>query len=112
MNPHLDSAYAWMRLTVALVLSTIGGVGMWSVVVALPAAQAEFGVARGVASFRDTVTMIWVGVGGILMGRLSDRLGVVVPIIAGTLAPSVGYVLAGSWERISARRATRTPRAS
>ena len=36
------SAYAWIRLFAALVLSGIGGVGMWSVIVALPAVQAEF----------------------------------------------------------------------
>ena len=30
------TTYTWMRLAVALTLSTIGGVGMWSVVVALP----------------------------------------------------------------------------
>src|SRR6185436_6221542 len=40
-----ESAYAWTRLFVALTLSAIGGVGMWSVIVALPAVQAEFGVA-------------------------------------------------------------------
>ena len=39
-----ESSYAWGRLAVASLLSTIGGVGMWSVVVALPAVQAEFGV--------------------------------------------------------------------
>ena len=53
--------YAWYRLVVGLVLSTIGGVGMWSVVVALPAVQAEFGVARGDASLPYTLTMIGFG---------------------------------------------------
>jgi len=37
-------------LAFALALSTIGGVGMWSVVVALPSVQQDFGVARGEAS--------------------------------------------------------------
>ena len=46
--------YQWLRLAVALLLSTIGGVGMWSVVVVLPNLQAEFGVARGAASFPYT----------------------------------------------------------
>ena len=41
-----DSAKAWLRLAVAVLLSTLGGVGMWSVVVALPTIQADFGVAR------------------------------------------------------------------
>ena len=48
---EIDGPAAWRRLAIALVLSTIGGVGMWSAVVALPAVQAEFGVAqRGLAA--------------------------------------------------------------
>jgi hypothetical protein len=62
---HAESAYAWTRLFAALLLSTIGGVGMWSVIVALPAVQAEFGVARSDASLPYTMTMIGVGVGGV-----------------------------------------------
>ena len=56
-NASLDapeSAYAWTRLFAALLLSAIGGVGMWSVIVALPAVQAEFGVARSAASLPYT----------------------------------------------------------
>ena len=71
-----------MRLAVALVLGTVGSVGMWSFVVALPAVQADFGVARGDASLPFTLTMIGFGVGGIVMGRLADRFGIVVPVIA------------------------------
>ena len=47
---EVDSAPAWMRLVITLALSTIGGIGMWSVVVALPAGQAEFGGARADAA--------------------------------------------------------------
>src|SRR6202521_6383379 len=88
----VDSTSAWIRLVVSLALSTIGGVGMWSVVVALPAVQAEFGVARGAASLPYTLTMICFGFGGILMGRLSDRLGVMVPVVGGAIALGLGYV--------------------
>src|SRR3984957_18331468 len=42
-----DSAQAWVRLALALVIASIGSVGMWSVVVVLPVVQAEFGVTRG-----------------------------------------------------------------
>src|SRR5215471_8673568 len=80
-----ESTYAWTRLFAALLLSAIGGVGMWSVIVVLPAVQAEFGVARSVASLPYTVTMICSGLGGILLGRLSDRFGIFVPVVAGTL---------------------------
>ncbi len=91
-----ESTYAWTRLVTALLLSTIGGVGMWSVVVVLPTVQAEFGVARADASLPYTLTMIGYGLSGILMGRLSDRFGIAVPVIAGTIALALGYALAGS----------------
>lgn len=56
-----ESPYAWARLAAALLQSGIGGVGMWSVIVALPAIQAEFGVARSAASLPYTVTTICFG---------------------------------------------------
>jgi MFS family permease len=90
------SSYAWLRLAVALLLSTIGGVGMWSVVVALPAVQAEFGVARAAASLPYTLTMIGYGVSGILLGRLSDRAGILLPVVGGTAALGLGYAVAGA----------------
>jgi len=92
----VESAYAWTRLGAAVLLSTIGGVGMWSVVVALPAVQSEFGVARSAASLPYTVTMIGFGLGGILMGRSSDRFGIVFPVVGGTIALGLGYVAAAS----------------
>src|SRR6478752_79915 len=91
---EVESASAWMRLGVTLALSTIGGVGMWSVVVALPAVQAEFAVARGDASLPYTLTMVCFGLSGIVMGRLSDRYGVMVPVMLGTLLLTLGYVAA------------------
>ena len=75
----MESAYAWRRLAASLAISTIGGVGLWSAVVVLPAIQAEFGVDRGGASLPYTATMIGFAVGGIGMGRLADRFGIVVP---------------------------------
>src|SRR5882672_9177142 len=93
---EVESAYAWTRLAVTLTLSTIGGVGMWSVVVALPAVQAEFGVARADASLPYTLTMISFGLSGIVMGRLSDRYGVMAPVMLGTLLLALGYVTARS----------------
>ena len=93
---QIESSYAWVRLVVSLALSTIGGVGMWSVVVALPAVQKEFGVARGDASLPYTLTMIGFGLSSIVMGRLADRFGIVVPVVACTIAMTLGYAGAGS----------------
>ena len=93
---QLESTYAWLRLAAAVGLSTIGGAGMWSVVVALPALQAEFGVARAAASFPYTLTMVCFGLGGVLMGRLADRFGVVFPIVLGIITLGAGYVIAAA----------------
>jgi MFS family permease len=89
-----ESPYAWTRLFAALILSGIGGVGMWSVIVALPAVQAEFGVARSAASLPYTMTMLCFGFGSILMGRLSDRVGIFLPATSGALALALGYAAA------------------
>ncbi|TMI98490.1 MAG: MFS transporter [Alphaproteobacteria bacterium] len=91
----VDSTYAWMRLVVALVLGTIGSVGMWSYVVALPPVQADFGVLRNLASLPYTMAMIGFAFGGVAMGRLADRYGVVVPAIGGTLLTAIGFFAAG-----------------
>jgi MFS family permease len=89
-----ESRYAWFRLFAALTLAAIGGVGMWSVIVALPAVQAEFGVARSAASLPYTMTMICFGFGGILMGRLSDRVGILAPVTGGAITLGLGYAVA------------------
>jgi MFS family permease len=91
----VDSTYAWVRLCVALVLGTIGSVGMWSYVVVLPPVQADFGILRNEASMPYTAAMIGFAFGGVAMGRLLDRYGILVPAIAGTLLTVVGFVAAG-----------------
>ena len=82
-HPAPDSRYAWWRLAASLAISTIGGVGLWSAVVVLPAIQAEFGIDRGSASLPYTATMIGFAIGGVGMGRLADRFGIVVPLVIG-----------------------------
>ncbi len=93
--PEPDSRAAWIRLAAIVALSTLGGAGMWTVVVTLPYVQAEFGVTRAEASLPYTLTMLGFGAGGILMGRLADRFGVMVPLLGGTVMLALGYIAAG-----------------
>src|ERR1044072_9301591 len=90
-----ESRYAWTRLAASLALMTLGGVAMYGVTVALPAVQAEFGVARADAALPYTLTMIGFGIGGILMGTLADRYGVIVPVVLGALGLGSGLIIAG-----------------
>jgi MFS family permease len=63
--------------------------------VALPAVQAEFGVARAEASLPFTLTMAGFGLGGIMMGRLADRFGILMPLMVGAVVLGAGYGLSG-----------------
>ena len=91
----IESPYAWWRLAVSLLLMTIGGSGMYAVTVVLPGMQQDFGVGRGDASLAYTLTMIGFGVGGIVMGRLADRFGVMVPVMVGGVGLGIGFIGAG-----------------
>ncbi len=68
-----DSRQAWQRLIVAVVIGSLGSVGMWSVVVALPEVQGAFGASRGTASLAFTFVMLGFGSGAVLTGKISDR---------------------------------------
>lgn len=91
----LDSRYAWIRLVVSALITTIAGVGFWSSVVVLPAVEADFGATRGGASLPYFALMTGFAVGGIVMGRLSDRYGVRLTLSIGLVSLLVGYTLAG-----------------
>jgi MFS family permease len=89
-----DSRQAVLRLLTTLALMAVGASGMFVVPVVLPAVQAEFGVARADASLPYTVLMIGFGVGGLLMGRLADRRGVMLPLLIGAVGLGLGFVAA------------------
>ena len=84
-----------MRLALALVIASIGAVGMWTVVVVLPIVQGEFAASRGAVSLAFTMTMLGFGLGGVVMGRITDRFGIVAAIALSIAFLGVSYVLAG-----------------
>ena len=97
-NPDLfvpDSRRAWTRLAVAVLIGSLGSVGMWSVVVALPVVQTEFGASRGTASLAFTMVMLGFGSGGVLTGKIADRYGIVTAIGLGIGILALGYIGAG-----------------
>jgi MFS family permease len=90
-----DSRQAWARLAVAVMIASVGAVGMWSVVVVMPVVQAEFAATRGAVSLAATMIFFGFGLGGVVIGKITDRFGIV-PALAISIALLTGaYVLAG-----------------
>jgi MFS family permease len=90
-----DSGQAWVRVVVALLIASVGAVGMWSIVVVMPTVQAEFAATRGAISFATTMIFLGFGSGGVIMGKITDRLGIVAALAISTAILAAAYALAG-----------------
>lgn len=90
-----DGTYAMLRMWLALVVASLAGVGMWAIVVVIPEVQAEFGVDRSSASLPYTFTMFGFAFGTIYLGRMSDKLGIVPPIIIAGSCLGIGFIAGG-----------------
>ena len=90
-----DGAYAYTRLGVSLLIATLIGAGMWAVIVVLPPAQLDFGVDRSSASLPYTLMMCSLAFSTIALGRITDRFGIVLPLVISAVTMGVGFVVAG-----------------
>ncbi len=93
MREH-DSLYSWTRLFIALLLATVGNIGMWVVVIVLPDIQQEFKIDRGTASIPFALTMVGFAIGNWVMGHLVDRYGIIKTIILAATVNTAGYFAA------------------
>ena len=102
----IDSPYALRRLIATLLVMTLGAAGMYVISVVLPQVQSDFGVSRSDASLPYTLLMVGFGVGGLWMGRISDRFGVHVALAIGAIGTLTGFVWAafaqGIWSFVLA----------
>jgi len=93
-SAQIESAYAWRRLAASFALMAIGGSGMYVVAVVLPLLQKEFGTNRADASIPWLLTTLGFGFGGILVGKITDRWGILLPSISGALCLGLGFIAA------------------
>jgi MFS family permease len=89
----LDSRYSWQRLALSLLISIIGSVGMWAVIVVLPGLQSDFGLDRAGSTLPYTLTMIGFAFGNMAVGRIVDRFGVTNALIGAAVLEAVGFGL-------------------
>ena len=94
MTIQIRAVYPLIRLTTVLALMTLGCSAMYAGVMVLEPLALELGTGRGNSSLIYGSFMIGFALGGVFMGRLADRLGIMVPAVIGSLALPAGFYLA------------------
>lgn len=86
--------YPVIRLLAAMALLASGGASMYLAIIALKPIALEFSVSRASGSLPYTAHMVGFGLGGILMGWVSDRVGVALPALFGSAVLAAGLAMA------------------
>ena len=94
MTIQIGGVYPLIRLTTALALMTLGCSAMYAGVMVLEPLALEFDTGRGNSSLIYSTFMIGFALGGVVMGRLADRMGIMIPALIGSLALPAGFYLA------------------
>lgn len=92
-NNDIESRYAWLRLCASLALITIGAVGMYAVIIAMPVIELEFGSTRSQSVIPYSMIMVGWAIGTFWMGKLFDRVGIQIPIFIGIAGFGSGFVI-------------------
>ena len=92
--PRTSHVYPVVRLFASLLLMAVAGSAMYAAILVLEPAAAEFGTGRGAGSMPYTLFMIGFAVGGVMMGRLADRFGIVAPALLASLCLPAGLLFA------------------
>ncbi len=94
--PGLESRYAWMIVVISSVLMGMGAGALVSISVFLKPVIAEFGWLRAETALAYTAGAIAMGIGGIVMGYLSDRYTTRRVALSGIVFLGVSLVLLGT----------------
>lgn len=89
-----DSRYSWIRLSITLTAAVIANVGIWAIIVIMPAVELEFAASRAETSLPYTLTMIGFALGNFMLGRAVDRFGVTRALIGAAFGIAAGFGLA------------------
>src|SRR3977135_3354016 len=98
MVQSIESRESWTVATVALVILTVSFGAPWIIIVALKQIAAETGGLRSVPALASSLAWIGFGVGGIVMGRIAEKIGVRWTVIFGAVMIWIGLALSTGGE--------------
>jgi MFS family permease len=91
--PSVETRKSWIVATVALMVMAVAFGAPWITVVALKNIAAEVGGERSIPALAGALVWLGSGVGGILMGRVAERVGVRWTVIGGAVMIAAGLAL-------------------
>ena len=96
--PSGETGYGWVVVFASLALHSVSLGAPTLLFVALKPIAADLETARAVPSLAYSLMMVGAGVGGIAMGWWMDRLGVMQPVLFGSVMICLGALLASRAE--------------
>jgi MFS family permease len=94
----IETRTSWVVATVALLTLAFSFGAPWVAVVSLKAIAADFGGARETPALAGSLGWIGVGIGGIMMGRIAERIGVRWTVMFGAAMVCVGLAVSSFGE--------------
>lgn len=105
-QPTTIAWYPIARLIASVLLMTLGGSAMYAAIMSLGPVGETFGGGRAIGSLPYAVFMIGFGTGGVMMGRVADRVGVIWPALIGSFCLPFGLYVAAQaqalWQFVAA----------
>ncbi len=92
-TPSVESKTSWTVTCVALGIMTLSFGSPWILIIALKPVAAELGGTRSIPALASALAWFGQGLGGIIMGRAADAIGVRWTVIFGAVMICIGLVL-------------------
>jgi MFS family permease len=92
-SSSIESKASWVVASVALCIMSMAFGAAWITAVALKDIAAEVGGTRSIPALASALAWLGSGAGGIMMGRIADRVGTRWTVICGALMIGVGLTL-------------------
>jgi MFS family permease len=89
-SSSVENKASWVIASVALFIMLMAFGAAWITAVALKDIAAEVGGTRSIPAFASAMAWLGSGVGGIMMGRIADRVGTRWTVICGALMIGLG----------------------
>lgn len=90
-----ETPFGWLVVVASVALIAVGNGANFVSIVSLKAIAAEFDWPRAIPALAYSLVMLGAGIGGVYIGRWTDRAGMVAPLTMGVLMLGAGCVLTG-----------------